>query len=269
MNRVHNPIIQSQMVAVMLEQALKKIRLLKEEVWEPHLPEGWTGEERFKLLKGVNSGKIIDVDDLKASLSAEETMRETIEAQLASDISEIERSTEIDYTTNMPNSDVIPLNWIMPWTGARPTTQQMSIIEAHEKGHRVRGYSAAVDHFKGAFDISKATFTEEDRAMQKNSEEGFKDKMQLGDRAATLQEDGENYFKGYLFTDVEVAERMSQLKNYFGFNGTEVFTAEHLAYAEQHYVRDTNMDNGMRQFFEAITLETKGEFLNLINNSGI
>ncbi len=62
---------------------------------------------------------------------------------------------------------------------------------------------------------------------------------------------------------------MSQLKCYFGMNGDEVFTPEHLVYAREHYVTDTGLDNLMTQFFQAITPETENGFLELINTSGI
>ena len=62
---------------------------------------------------------------------------------------------------------------------------------------------------------------------------------------------------------------MSQLKNYFGMNGSEQFTKEHLDYARTQYVADTGMDNRMTHFFQAITPETEATFLELINSSGI
>jgi hypothetical protein len=73
----------------------------------------------------------------------------------------------------------------------------------------------------------------------------------------------------YLFTGQELAERMSQLKNYYGMKGNEPFTKEHLHYAREHYVQDTGMDNYMKFFFQAITPETEDEFLRIINSSGI
>ncbi len=62
---------------------------------------------------------------------------------------------------------------------------------------------------------------------------------------------------------------MSQLKNYFGMSGNELFTAEHLRYARKHYIPDTGVDNNMRQFFQAITPEAEGEFLKVINSCGM
>ena len=73
----------------------------------------------------------------------------------------------------------------------------------------------------------------------------------------------------YLFSGPEVAERMSQLKNYFGMKGDEQFTKEHLHYAKEHYVSDTQVDNEMRLFFQAITPEREDEFVRLIHTSGI
>ena len=73
----------------------------------------------------------------------------------------------------------------------------------------------------------------------------------------------------YLFSGSEIAERMSQLKNYFGMRGAEQFTRNHLKYARLHYVTDVGFDNGISHLFQAITPETEDKFLELINNSGI
>ncbi len=69
----------------------------------------------------------------------------------------------------------------------------------------------------------------------------------------------------YLSKPDEVAERMSQLKNYFGLGPTEKFTAEHLRYAREHYIEDTGLDNQMSQFFTGVTPEREEQFLRLIN----
>ena len=48
----------------------------------------------------------------------------------------------------------------------------------------------------------------------------------------------------------ELAERMSQLKNYFGFKGGEVFTRQHLAYARENYLKDGKIiSNGIQLLF--------------------
>lgn len=69
--------------------------------------------------------------------------------------------------------------------------------------------------------------------------------------------------------DLMVRLGMNQLKNYFGFKGTEVFTNQHLDIAREYYLADTGMDNDMTEFFQAITPETEAKFLELINTSGI
>lgn len=71
--------------------------------------------------------------------------------------------------------------------------------------------------------------------------------------------------RNYLSNPDEVAERMSQLKNYFGLGPTENFTAQHLQYAREHYIHDTGLDNTMSQFFAGITPERETTFLQLIN----
>ena len=63
----------------------------------------------------------------------------------------------------------------------------------------------------------------------------------------------------------ELVARMSQLKNYFGFKGNEPFTKEHLAYAREHYIQDTGLDNNMKSFFEAVPSEKEDEFILVMN----
>jgi hypothetical protein len=139
-----------------------------------------------------------------------------------------------------------------------PTTHK-SVAEAHEKGHVIRapehsGYLH--QRFAPAFDLSNFnpdTYT-------KFREEGMSD-------ADILQ-----FAQEYLFNfsePVEIIERMSQLKNYFGLKGHELFTKEHLDYARNHYLKDGMLDNNMQTFFDAITPETEEAFLKLINSSGI
>ena len=64
-------------------------------------------------------------------------------------------------------------------------------------------------------------------------------------------------------------ERMSQLKNYFGFDGDQEFTKEHLDYARTHYVKDMSLDNSMSALFQMITAEKEEQFLRAINSLGI
>jgi hypothetical protein len=168
--------------------------------------------------------------------------------------------TEIDFTTNGPNSSVIPLNWVVPWTGEKATGKQKSIIEAHEKGHGIRHYDHLTNIFREAFDVSKVNFTENDHELLKRNIEGYTDKPIDWDRDKPFEVVKEEYLNEYLFTGMEIAERMSQLKNYFGFRGSEQFTLEHLMYAKNHYIEDTNMDNSMRLFLKQSSRKQKKNF---------
>lgn len=117
--------------------------------------------------------------------------------------------------------------------GVELTSLQKSIIEAHEKGHVIRSFKANTEDFYKGFDFSKLP-------------ENLKRPT-------------------YLKHPDELAERMSQLKNYFGFKGDDLFSREHLLYARENYIRDTELDNNMSEFFSIITKETEDEFLRIIN----
>ena len=119
--------------------------------------------------------------------------------------------------------------------GESLTLRQKNIIEAHEKGHAVRTFPGALGtELRMAFDPESIRLTH-------------------------------TFKEGYLFKPDEIAERMSQLKNYFGFSGNEEFSAKHLAHAREHYVIDTGLDNDMSAFLTAITPETEAQFLKVIN----
>ena len=77
--------------------------------------------------------------------------------------------------------------------------EEKNAIEAHEKGHVLREFKINSEDFSKGFDFSVIP-------------EDIKRPM---------------YFR----KPDELAERMSQLKNYFGFKGGELFTRQHLAYA--------------------------------------
>ncbi len=172
-------------------------------------------------------------------------------------LEEIEHHTPITFDDTLPNEDVIPVNWKWPHTEQEATVQQKSITEAHEKGHVVRRYNTEYANRICAecFDATKIIFSPSDDTWIK---EFYKN-----------DDDYQKQHLEYLLSATEVAERMSQLKNYFGFAGDEIFTAEHLHYARQNYISDTGMDNWMSHFFQAITPEKEPAFLNLMNRMGI
>ncbi len=142
--------------------------------------------------------------------------------------------------------------------------QIQSIIESHEKGHVVRSFEDKFfrDYFAGGFDLNANIF----------SRERIKELCEKYNEETPSEEDIDTIIKEgieYLFSGYEIAERMSQLKSYFGMKGNEKFTPEHLSYAREHYISDTGLNNNMDQFFSAITKETEPKFIELINTSGI
>jgi hypothetical protein len=213
--------------------------------------------------------------------------REEIEDDYDKTLERVKSFTDIDFGSeqahggSVDSNEKIFLGWKWPTTGEKPTAKQWAIIEAHEKGHSMRPYSGPSqkfsvsigekstsffqEYFSPAFDLSAVSFSEEDFqiALKIMEQDGVK-----YEETPTFEEQKEEFFS-YLFSGVETAERMSQLKNYFGFKGDEIFTLEHLKYAKEHYIIDTGFDNRMTPFLQAITPQTEGEFIRLINCSGI
>lgn len=145
--------------------------------------------------------------------------------------------------------------------GKRPTVRQLSMVEAHEKGHIIRPYDTEFfrSYFSPGFNKSAISFTQAD----------YEKLVAIpGMKAMTFEQARSGMIK-YLFSGEEIAERMSQLKNYFGMMGADQFTRDHLDWARQNYLEDMGFDNWMKFFFQAITNETADQFLQLINNSGI
>jgi len=149
----------------------------------------------------------------------------------------------------------------------------LMITESHEKGHRVRMYNPPIadesnedfafalgKKFWKAFDFEKIEFTDQDFKR-------LREREHIGDNVS--DEEIKNNVIRYLKFPTEISERMSQLKNYFGMAGQDIFTKEHLRYAKKNYVKDTDFDNQMTEFFQAITPETEDSFIELINSAGI
>jgi hypothetical protein len=145
-----------------------------------------------------------------------------------------------------------------PETGEQFTQKQLSMIEAHEKGHSIRSFSIdSMPEIKSGFDFSKIEFTPELQNIFKNEE-----------KEESIKEINERIFE-YFTSPNEIIERMSQLKNYFGMKGEELFTKEHLDYIKKHYMKDTGFTLQIKPFLDSITKETEIRFLELINSLGI
>lgn len=206
--------------------------------------------------------------------------REEVERDFETDLQKIEKDTPISFGTMGPNDsgeigqeeelklkegekydknkEVINLNWIDPQTNKKQTGKELNITESHEKGHILRRYGSAGsgekrrysphlnERFWKAFDFDAI---QPDYIDYKN-EEKYRNSKRL---TLEIKEKHKNEIAEYLKSPPELAERMSQLKNYFGMEGNEQFTKEHLAFAKKYYVEDVGTDNHMTQFFQAIT----------------
>jgi len=255
-DRINNPEIRKQMVDIIYRDELAKQEYFKNEpfVFDHEMD---TGNKVYRDSKG---SQLLDVE----IESFKPRTREEVEKELDEQIKKAMEITQIEFSDKGPNSERIPLYFKNPYTGEIPTNRQKSLFEAHEKGHEVRRFDD--NFFDKAFDKSNVIFTDEDLKAFGKMMELDKDEEEV---IETDPEKIKEIFLKYLFSGNEVAERMSQLKNYFGMRGSEKFTREHLAYARKHYSKDVGFENGMQQLFQAITPDTENKFLELINNSGI
>jgi hypothetical protein len=239
-----------------------------------------------RVIAMIGSQKIYEHGDPKS--------KEQIEKEFDKKLENIQTDTPISFGTEKPNAggyvgpkeetfvrmkkekpynkkrEVLNLNWIDRVTGEKPTEKNWNIIESHEKGHVIREYGVRTENrsyffgekFWKAFDFSAVKYSDNtyDYFREQTKRDGFGEKTDDEIREKLLDD---------LKNPTELTERMSQLKNYFGINGSEQFTKGHLEYVREHYINDTNLDNTMTQFFQAITSEKEDAFIELINSAGI
>ncbi len=132
-------------------------------------------------------------------------------------------------------------------TGAKLSIRQKNIIEAHEKGHGLRDFTSPQD----IAEIRSVIDQEALRDLQQAQE--------------SSQNTDARFPINYVQAPEEIIERMAQLKSYFGMSADEEFTARHLEYAREHYIKDTGLNNGISTFFNCVTDKTKGTFLTIMN----
>lgn len=180
------------------------------------------------------------------------------------------------HTTEDPfgPKEIISLRATRRDTGKAGMAKRLHISESHEKGHVMRfEYSEKwIPPFKmkseyvlsrlfgKSFDFSHVEFKEEE---YQNYRAGSPESAKTSNREIR------NIWIADISSPSELTERMSQLKNYFGFCGDEIFTREHFLYARENYIQDTGYDNAMSPFFSAITHNKEDAFLELINSVGI
>ncbi len=204
--------------------------------------------------------------------------REQIEKELDDQIEKVFSVTALDYdpkgTSDSRGIEIkdeyINSGTVAPFsrnfeTGEPWTQKQLSIIEAHEKGHGVRGnFPRLTNELRQkvvrSLDSSKVVIDDRFRNMWREVNKTPPDETNDHTDREILE---------YFLQPGEIIERMAQLKNYFGLKGEEEFTKKHLDYAKAHYIADTGMGMQIRPFLEAVTPETEPKFLELINSLGI
>lgn len=192
--------------------------------------------------------------------------KEELEKRYDDSLFQIQNSTEISFEgeDQQPDHSTLNLDFLWPDSGEKFTQRQWSIVEAHEKGHNLRYcdlfWREAKKIIRECFDFrfAKLQFGEEEL---KKFNFFYKSNKSLKYASKNVSE--------YLFSPMEIIERMSQIKNYFGMSGDEIFTREHLVYARENYVKDTGLDNWMVLFFKSIKPEKEDRFVEIMNTVGI
>lgn len=195
------------------------------------------------------------------------TILEDIRNKLNNKLNLVKKSTEIHFSEQgyLASSGVESPGKVGILNSSNPhnikeTVLLKNITEAHEKGHVFRKYqdnSNFTKRIQEPFDFSQITLSQEESDSNPlNNDENI-----------TLEENLDSLQK-YMASPDEIIERMSQIKNYFGFSGNEKFTQEHLDYVRDNYVKDTGVyPNQIKPFFDAITDDRK--FIEKMNTFGI
>ena len=260
LDRLADTVIRRQLIDTLYRHKLAEHEKIMNLVLTPYeLP----GHPELKCFKDQDDVVYTSTDQNYDPKDRQAPSREDVEKQLNERLEEVKSMTPIDFTDRQSNQECMRPNWKLPWSEQKPTNKQLSIIEAHEKGHVIRDYDDLREYFSVGFDPTKIVFLEKDLELEARLAKEQDENSDLSPEALRAG------IVRYLFSGNEIAERMSQLKNYFGFNGSERFTKEHLDYARQHYIPDTGMDNRIGLFFQAISTDTEPAFLELINESGI
>jgi hypothetical protein len=199
---------------------------------------------------------------------------ERISSELDEDLKTVSNDTPVIFAGKMPSASLkkglrenMDPFFCDPNTGDVSNVLQNSYVEAHEKGHYLRRLKSkgVANYFAQTIDLTKLLVPQEYVEKVKPFLMKENDIQAEDVTESAVTEMIITYFKN----PVEVLERMSQLKNYFGFTGGEIFTKQHLEYARDHYIEDTLMDNHMGFFFDCITPDTEERFLQVMNNSGV
>lgn len=260
--RINNPEIRNQLIDLSYQSELAEAEYYRTEPFEFAF-EFKNGDRYLRDTKGA----LVSEEGVK---SFQPRSREDISKKLDEDLKKVMTITPIKFSKSSSTIDAMSLYFKNPYTGESLNDKQQSMVEAHEKGHHLREYGSGFfgKYFSPGFDQYRVVLTDEE--IESWVKSGNEDKEDQEIKNPTQNQDEiRASLLAYLFNGSEIAERMAQLKNYFGMRDSKQVTKEHLEYARQHYLVDVGFDNYMRPFFQAITPETENEFLRLINNSGI
>ena len=248
-----------------LDQEAVKKRIEEDNARPPHvraesLRETTSKYERF-------SNRVVTAEEIRANIKTYERFEQELKQQIANS----ETAVKISSGTSAPDMSSISLNWVRP-DGKKPSEKEWSMYIAHEKGHHLRPYIWGFfhSHFRRGFDLTRVIYSpaeyERDVQFLLSADE---DKSREEIVQVFTHEKLRERFLGHVFSGYEIAERMAQLKNYFGMKVEERFTKWHLEYARRNYIKDLDSDNHMTEFFQAITPETTEAFIEIINSSGV
>lgn len=195
------------------------------------------------------------------------------------------------------------IGYLHPLSGKPYSLQAYNSTESHEKGHFIRNFDPDFDsefqrRLSTGFDRTKINISQEIIEASRELIKKYPQEPITEERLILLRdkyypdkdmdavrkifdhllnpkikdysdEEIVELLKTYHTAPNELIERMSQLKNYFGMKGVEIFTKEHLDYARIHIGNDLGLSGEMEQFFNMITPETEDEFIKLMNTLGI
>lgn len=210
----------------------------------------------------------VDPDYLKSLERDEYSIKQDIKIELEQALDRVSKSTEIgfsEYGYIKSESGSNGTGYVEICNGKigntfNETVLVKNITESHEKGHNIRKYNADSEFTKdlqSMFDFDKIILSNEEveNIRKIDSREDSKEAI-------------ERKTKEYIAYPWEIIERMSQIKNYFGFSSNEIFTQAHLDYVRKNYIKDTGMNSiQIKPFFDAISDDKK--FIDKMNKLGI
>lgn len=258
-NRLEAPVLSAEQIEKAANYAGDHTELMVQRLKDPEIND--------QLTRLVHADRNYDLSIMNVP-----TLEE-IKAQEQATITAVSEYTPVTFTGEMPSANMLDdvresmdVYFENPKVFGENSIRQKNIFEAHEKGHTIRKIrsEAAQDYFKKGFDFNKMSIPPEKLNQLKEFFHGQHPDSPVASDAEIYES-----IASYLSNPMESAERMSQLKNYFGMKDGEIFTKEHLDYARKHYVQDTKVDNHMTEFFQAITTKTEAAFLEIINKVGI